>query len=197
MNQKVLPAFSPTTRSPAVYHWLVRPEMVAPAIVGLSVLLFWELAVRFFGIPSYLLPGPFLVLQTLVMEWTDLFPSLIVTLQITLVAFLLATLSGVLIAVLFAQSKWVERSFFPYAVILQTTPIVAIAPLTILWFRNNTFAALVVCAWIVAFFPIVSNTTLGLKSADHTTCKIYFSCMALLAGKPSGIYGCPVPCPIF
>lgn len=56
-------------------------------------------------------------------------------------------------AILFTQSKWIERSLFPYAVILQTTPIVAIAPLIILWLKNNTFAALVVCAWIVAFSP--------------------------------------------
>jgi NitT/TauT family transport system permease protein len=70
-------------------------------------------------------------------------------------------------AILFTQSRWIERSFFPYAVILQTTPIIAIAPLIIIWFRNNTFAALVVCATIVAFFPILSNTTIGLKSVDQ------------------------------
>ena len=144
------------------------PEVIAPGIVGLIALVLWETLVRWFEIPSYLLPGPLLVLQTLVQEWPDLFPSLMITLQITVVAFIAAAISGVLIAVLFTQSKWIERSFFPYAVILQTTPIVAIAPLIIIWFKNNTFAALVVCAWLVAFFPIVSNTTLGLNSADHT-----------------------------
>ncbi|MEM9002015.1 MAG: ABC transporter permease [Cyanobacteria bacterium P01_F01_bin.86] len=131
------------------------------------MLVMWEGLVRFFQVPPYLLPGPLLVLQTLIQEWPQLFPSLLITLQITVVAFLAAMVSGLLIAVLFTQSKWIERSFFPYAVILQTTPIVAIAPLIIIWFGNNTFAALVVCAWIVAFFPIVSNTTLGLNSADH------------------------------
>ncbi len=146
---------------------LTRPEVIAPAIVGLLALGFWELAVRLLAIPPYLLPGPWLVLKTLIAEWSDLFPALMVTLQITVVAFGLATVSGLLMAVLFAQSKWIERSLFPYAVILQTTPVVAIAPLIILWLKNNTFAALVVCAWIVAFFPIVSNTTLGLNSADH------------------------------
>ncbi|NEP45035.1 MAG: ABC transporter permease, partial [Okeania sp. SIO2H7] len=77
-----------------------------------------------------------------------------------------AVVSGVLISMLFAQNKLIERSLFPYAVILQTTPIVAIAPLIIIWFKNNTFAALIFCAWIVAFFPIISNTTLGLNSVD-------------------------------
>ncbi|MEL7316480.1 MAG: ABC transporter permease [Cyanobacteria bacterium J06559_3] len=132
------------------------------------MLALWEGLVRYFEIPHYLLPGPLLVLQTLVEERSDLLPSWLITMQITVVAFIAATLSGLFIAVLFTQSKWIERSFFPYAVILQTTPIAAIAPLIIIWFGNNTFAALVVCAWIVAFFPIVSNTTLGLNSADHS-----------------------------
>ncbi|MEO0826840.1 MAG: ABC transporter permease [Cyanobacteria bacterium J06635_15] len=128
----------------------------------------WDLLVRVTGLPPYLLPGPLLVLQTLIAEAPQLFGSLWITLQITVAAFIAATISGLLIAVLFTQSRWIERSFFPYAVILQTTPIVAIAPLIIIWLKNNTFMALVVCAWIVAFFPIVSNTTLGLNSADHS-----------------------------
>lgn len=146
---------------------LRQPEIIAPVIVGLCLLTLWEGLVRLFEVPSYLLPGPLLVFQTLIQEWPDLFPSLLITLQITVAAFVLAIASGLLIAILFTQSKWIERSFFPYAVILQTTPIVAIAPLIIIWFKNSTFAALVVCAWIVALFPIISNTTLGLNSADH------------------------------
>jgi NitT/TauT family transport system permease protein len=84
-----------------------------------------------------------------------------------------ATISGILVAILFAQSKWIERSFFPYAVLLQTTPIVAIAPLIIIWMGSNTFAALVICAWIVAFFPIVSNTVLGLNSTDPSLVNLF------------------------
>ncbi|HEY9887901.1 MAG TPA: ABC transporter permease [Candidatus Obscuribacterales bacterium] len=150
------------------WRWLTQPEVVAPGVVGLIALGLWEGLVRLWQVPPYLLPGPLLVWQTLLAEWSDLFPSLLITLQITVVAFGAATLSGLLIAILFTQSKWIERSFFPYAVILQTTPIVAIAPLIIIWLKNSTFAALVICAWIVAFFPIVANTTLGLNSADHT-----------------------------
>ena len=154
-------------QKPGWWAQLVSPEVVAPLVIGLVGLVLWETLVRLWQIPPYLLPGPLLVMQTLIQEWPQLFPSLLVTLQITVMAFLAATFSGVGIAILFTQSKWIERSFFPYAVILQTTPIVAIAPLIIIWLKNNTFAALVVCAWIVAFFPIVSNTTLGLNSADH------------------------------
>lgn len=143
-------------------------EVTAPLLVELGMLSFWELGVRIFQVPPYLLPGPWLVLRTLYQDWPQLFPALWMTLQITIAAFGAATLSGLAIAILFTQNKWIERSFFPYAVILQTTPIVAIAPLIIIWLRSNTFAALVVCAWIVALFPIISNTTLGLNSADHT-----------------------------
>ncbi|MGB7442652.1 MAG: ABC transporter permease [Coleofasciculaceae cyanobacterium] len=152
---------------------LISVEAIAPLAVGILALLVWEVLVRVTGVPYYLLPGPWLVLQTLVSEWSELFSSLLITLQITLAALLAATISGLLVAILFAQSRWIERSFFPYAVILQTTPIVAIAPLIIVWLRNNTFAALVVCAWIVAFFPIVSNTTLGLKSLDPNLSNLF------------------------
>jgi NitT/TauT family transport system permease protein len=142
-------------------------EILAPVVVGILVLVGWDVFVRVTNLPPYLLPRPLLVLQTLISDWSELFPALLITLQITVVAFILAVVSGVLIAVLMAQSKWIEKSLFPYAVILQTTPIVAIAPLIIVWLRDNTFGALVLCAWIVALFPIISNTTLGLNSVDR------------------------------
>ena len=118
------------------------------------------------NIPPYLLPGPILVLKTMIQEWNELLTSLLITIKITVVALAVAVVSGILISMLFAQNKLIERSLFPYAVILQTTPIVAISPLIIIWLRDNTFAALILCAWIVAFFPIISNTTLGLNSVD-------------------------------
>ncbi len=152
---------------------LLSPEVIAPLMVGILAILAWDIFVRVTKMPPYLLPGPFLVLKTLISDWNTLFPSLIITLQITIAAFVSAVVSGLLIAILFTQSKWIERSFFPYAVILQTTPIVAIAPLIIIWLRNNTFAALVVCAWIVALFPIISNTTLGLNSVDHNLSNVF------------------------
>ncbi|MBD2359426.1 ABC transporter permease [Tolypothrix sp. FACHB-123] len=152
---------------------LLSPDVWAPVLVGILALVLWDILVRVTQLPPYILPGPILVLQTLFTDWRELFASLLVTLQITVVAFIAAAISGLLIAILFTQSKWIERSLFPYAVILQTTPIVAIAPLIILWLKNNTFAALVVCAWIVAFFPIVSNTTLGLNSVDRNLLNLF------------------------
>lgn len=157
-------------------RWLkkiVSADVVAPLVVGILAIIAWDLFVRITKTPPYLLPGPLLVFQTLISDWSTLFPALLVTLKITVVAFVAAAISGLLVAIVFTQSKWIERSFFPYAVLLQTTPIVAIAPLIIIWLKNNTFAALVVCAWIVAFFPIVSNTTLGLNSTDHNLINLF------------------------
>ncbi|MEO0405912.1 MAG: ABC transporter permease [Cyanobacteria bacterium P01_A01_bin.135] len=150
-----------------------RGQLLAPLAIGLAAIALWEAGVRLTGTPPYILPGPLLVMRTLLEEWDTLLPSLLITLQITLVAFGAAVVSGLAIAILFAQSRWIERSFFPYAVILQTTPIVAIAPLIIIWLKNSTFAALVVCAWIVALFPIISNTTLGLKSTDRNLTDLF------------------------
>ncbi|MGF2040353.1 MAG: ABC transporter permease [Nostoc sp. CmiVER01] len=148
-------------------------EVLAPIGVGIIALFLWDIFVRITHLPPYILPSPLLVFKTLITDWNELFPSLLITLQITVVAFIAATISGLVMAIFFTQSKWIERSLFPYAVILQTTPIVAIAPLIILWLKNNTFAALVVCAWIVAFFPIVSNTTLGLNSVDRNLLNLF------------------------
>jgi NitT/TauT family transport system permease protein len=138
---------------------------LAPFAVGVAVLLLWQALVQAYDTPSYLVPSPLLVLQTLVHDWALLWSSLLVTLRITLLALAAAVLLGVLIAFLFVQSRVVEASLFPYAILLQVTPIVAIAPLIIIWVKDPT-AALVICATIVAIFPVISNTTLGLRSVD-------------------------------
>jgi NitT/TauT family transport system permease protein len=100
-----------------------------------------------------------------VKDWAILSASLLVTLRTTLLALGLAVAGSLGLALLFAQSKWVERSFFPFAVVMQVTPVVAIAPLLLIYLSPQ--AAVLVCAFLVAFFPILSNTALGLASADH------------------------------
>lgn len=142
-----------------------RRELAAPVVVGVLFLLGWDLLVRGFEWPPYLVPGPALVAATLVADWSLLSQSLLVTLGIALVALAAAVVLGVAAAFLFVQSRALEISLFPYAVLLQVTPIVAIAPLIIIWVREP-LAALVICATIVALFPMISNTTLGLKSVD-------------------------------
>lgn len=141
-------------------------RVLAPTLLGFLALGSWEYAVRANGVPSYILPGPVEIGRTLLRDWPSLAVSLGITLQITFAALLVAAVAGVLLAVLFAQSRIVEVSLFPYAIILQVTPIVAIAPLILIWVEDIRLALLVM-AWIVAFFPILSNTTLGLNSAGH------------------------------
>lgn len=140
-------------------------RIAAPLMVGFLFLLIWQLAVDLTHIPSYLLPGPIKIAQALAANAATLFLALLMTMKVTFFAFLVATILGTASALLFAQSRWLEMSLFPYAVMLQVTPIVAIAPLIIIWIKN-TELALVVCATIIAIFPIISNTTLGLNSVS-------------------------------
>jgi NitT/TauT family transport system permease protein len=139
-------------------------SLIAPWLIGLLFLLSWEAIVQIYHIPSYLLPSPGLVLQTLFTDREKLFPALVLTAQVAAAALIAAVVSGVAISLLMVQSKWLERSLFPYVVILQTMPIAAISPLIIVWLRDDTFGAMVLCAWMAAIFPIVANTTFGLKS---------------------------------
>jgi NitT/TauT family transport system permease protein len=140
------------------------------AVLALGILL-WEWVVRHYAIQPYVLPGPSLVFSTLISDWSVLAASLVVTLTTTLEGFLLAVVGGVGLAVLFNQSRLIEYSLYPYAVILQVTPIVAIAPLLLIYLPQQ--AAVLACAWIVAFFPVLANTTLGLNSVDHNLVDLF------------------------
>jgi NitT/TauT family transport system permease protein len=140
-------------------------DRVAPLLVGVLLLVVWQVAVEATGVPVYVLPSPLAIARTLFEDFGTLLPSLLITLKITLLALLGAAVGGLLLGMLLASSRWVERSLLPYAVILQVTPIVAIAPLIIIWVKDATLA-LFICAWLVAFFPVVANTVTGLNSAD-------------------------------
>ena len=106
-------------------------RFLAPVLVGLAMLGLWEAVVRVAEIPPYVLPGPLLIARTLVSDWSTLWPALVITLEITLQALIAAVVIGVLLAVLFSLSRWIELSFFPYAIILQVTPISRDSPTTL------------------------------------------------------------------
>jgi len=146
---------------------IVVPIAMLAGLIGL-----WAWYVQAYNIPKYILPAPSLVVQSLVNDWPILGAALLVTLKITFAALAIALVGGVLIAILLTQSKWIELALSPYMVILQVTPIVAIAPL-ILIYAPSTQVALLICAWIVAFFPVLSNTTQGLKSTDHNLLNLF------------------------
>ncbi|KQW75156.1 ABC transporter permease [Methylibium sp. Root1272] len=152
--------------APRPAAWVERAlRVIVPAALIVALLVAWELIVRIQQVPHYILPAPSLIVRTLVEHWGSLGPSLWFTVKLTLLALSAAVLGGVLLAVAFALSRWIEVALFPIAVVLQVTPIIAIAPLILIYVENTTLA-LLLCAWIVAFFPILANTTVGLKSAD-------------------------------
>lgn len=146
-------------------------DAVLPAFVFAGALVAWEAIVRLSSIPAYILPAPSLVAQTLVRDRDLLFSSLLVTLAITLKSLALATVCGVLLALAMMQSRWLGRALMPFAVVLQVTPIIAIAPLLLVYLAPQN--AVLVCAFLVAFFPIVSNASLGLASVDHALLDLF------------------------
>ncbi|QBR71241.1 ABC transporter ATP-binding protein [Beijerinckiaceae bacterium] len=150
-------------------QWIIRYG--PPALVFAAVLTAWEAYVRALHVPPYILPSPWLVLETLVSDRAILVPALFVTLGTTFSALALAVIGGAGLAVFFAQWKWVERSFLPFAIVLQVTPIIAIAPLLLIYLEAPK--AVLVCAFLVAFFPILSNTALGLASTDRNLVDLF------------------------
>jgi NitT/TauT family transport system permease protein len=148
---------------------LVR--ILLPVVVLAAGIAVWDLVVRINHIPPHILPGPGAVFWTLISDWPVLSQSLMTTLTTTLEGFVAAAIGGIALALLFNQSKWLEYSLFPYAVILQVTPVIAIAPLLLIYLPQQ--AAVIVCAWIVGFFPVLANTTLGLNSVDRNLAGLF------------------------
>nr|WP_312967953.1 ABC transporter permease [Brucella intermedia] len=141
-------------------------RIVMPTLAIIIALGIWEGLVRYYQVPHYLIPAPSLVAQTLIKDGPSLMASMWFTVKLTLISLGCAIIGGILLGMIFALSRPIEMAFFPFAVILQVTPVIAIAPLILIYVRD-TFSALLICAWIVAFFPILSNTVIGLRSADH------------------------------
>jgi len=151
----------------------VRVLRIAVPLATLAIVLAaWQAYTTLAHVPAYILPGPARIAQALWSDWPILLPALLVTLKITFTALALALIGGGALAILLVQSRWIELAFYPYTVILQVTPIVAIAPL-ILIYTPTTQIALLICAWLVAFFPVLSNTTQGLRSTDHNLLNLF------------------------
>ncbi len=146
----------------------IAGRVLAPIMIGALFIGLWEFLVWHLEIRKFVLPAPSVIVIALFDGFSSYMDAFWFTLRGTILAFLCALVSGVSLAVLFTQSKLIENAIFPYAVWLQVTPVVAIAPLVVIWVGfDNIWLALLVLAWIIAFFPILSNTTIGLRSADH------------------------------
>ena len=141
-------------------------SIVIPVFMVLLAIGAWQAHIMINQVPRYIMPAPLDVVNALFTDWGTLAPSLLVTLRITVMALGIALIGGVGLAIILVQSRWIELALFPFAVILQVTPMIAIAPLLIIY-MPDTQSALLTCAFVVAFFPILSNTTLGLNSVDR------------------------------
>ena len=147
-------------------------RIVIPVTMLLLAILAWHLFITINQVPRYILPSPADVAGSLWNDWGTLYPALLVTVRITFTALILALIGGVALAILLVQSKWIELALFPFAVILQVTPIVAVAPLLLIY-APDTQTALLICSFLVAFFPILSNMVAGLKSVDHNLLNLF------------------------
>ncbi|HVY49933.1 MAG TPA: ABC transporter permease [Devosia sp.] len=147
-------------------------RIAVPVAMLIVALVIWQVYVMASGTPKYILPSPIDVATALYTDWPTLVPSLGVTLVITFEALALALIGGVGLAIILIQSRWIELALFPFAVILQVTPVVAIAPLLLIY-APNTQTALLIVAFLVAFFPILSNMVQGLKSVDHNLLNLF------------------------
>lgn len=167
MTDATLPP-APVIRPPATEKLM---RVLIPVGMLLFAILVWHLLIEIYKVPHYILPSPAGVAKSLWNDWPTLFPALLVTLRITFSALALAVIGGVALAILLVQSKWIELALTPYVVILQVTPIIAIAPLLLIYTSSGT--TLLVCAFLVAFFPILSNMLTGLKSVDHNLLNLF------------------------
>ena len=139
-----------------------------PFLLGLALLTLWEIWVGLADVPVFILPAPSLILAALVDNFTALMAALWVTVKVTLLAFVWAVATAVGLAIVFTRARLIEMALYPYVITLQVTPVVAIAPLILIWVGfDNVSRALVIIAWIVAFFPMLTNTVQGLRSVDQ------------------------------
>lgn len=147
-------------------------SIVIPLFMVLLAIGAWQAHIMINEVPRYIMPAPLDVVTALWTDWGTLSPSLLVTLRITFLALGIALIGGVGLAIILVQSRWIELALFPFAVILQVTPMIAIAPLLIIY-MPDTQSALLTCAFVVAFFPILSNMVAGLKSVDHNLLNLF------------------------
>ena len=143
-----------------------RLRSVIPALVPLLVVTAGaELAVRYSLVKSYLVPAPSSILRAMIESRAELFDALLTTSASALVGFLLSTIAGIAIAVFLSSSRAIQRAFYPYAVFFQTVPIIAIAPLLVIWFGYG-MRTVIASAFVVSIFPVIANTLSGILSTE-------------------------------
>ncbi|MDT2046973.1 ABC transporter permease [Priestia flexa] len=146
--------------------WPILNTYLPPVIVFMLFMLFWQFGTQLLQIPPYLLPKPMDIVEAAVMNWSNLSSAVIRTITESMLGFMFSVIGGVIGALLMSSSKLLERSLYPYAILLQTIPIVAIAPIIVIWFGSG-MNAIVIIAFTIGFFPMLSNTLIGLNATDR------------------------------
>lgn len=156
-------------------------RVLSHALPPLATLVFflvaWDLGVRLLEIPSFLVPSPLAVALGAWENRADLFPSALVTLGAAAAGFAASLILGTLGAVVFAQARWIRASLYPWAIFLQTVPIVAIAPLIVLW-SGPGFPSIVLVSFLLSVFPILSNGVEGLTRIEPQYLELFRLCRA-------------------
>jgi len=137
-----------------------------------ALLLMWQLVLWIFHVPPYMLPSPLAVARSVGARFPSLLTSFAITAEESAGGLVASVIFGVLIALVFAQSRWVRRMLYPYTLLLQTVPIVAIAPLILMWVGSGT-PAVTLIAFIISLAPIIANTTQGLISVDENLVHLF------------------------
>jgi NitT/TauT family transport system permease protein len=151
---------------------LLAGRVLPPLALALLVVLVWHAGVRAFDLKDYLLPAPGKVWQVAGANAGRLAAGARFTASAAAAGFASSLVAGSLLAVAFSQSRWVRRGAMPIAIFLQTVPIVAIAPLVIIWFGYG-FRSVVIVSFILGLFPIVTNATAGLLAVDRNLLELF------------------------
>lgn len=140
-------------------------KYLGPILALVVFLSIWQFIPTLLDIKPFILPKPTDVVSAAIEDWALLWPAMQITIFESVIGFILSAIVGIGISILLASSRVLEISLYPYTVILQTIPIVAIAPIIVIWFGSG-FNSIVIISFLIGFFPIVSNTLMGLNSVD-------------------------------
>jgi NitT/TauT family transport system permease protein len=141
-------------------------------LVLVALLMLWHVGVVELKVPPYILPGPWAVAKAVVNRFPALAQSLWLTTEAAALGLVCSIAGGVVVALLFAQWRWLRRLFFPYTILLQTVPIVAIAPLIIMWAGSGVYSVAII-TFIICLPPVIANTTQGLISVDRNLIDLF------------------------
>jgi|TARA_B100002019_G_scaffold160827_1_gene138706 NitT/TauT family transport system permease protein len=146
-------------------------KIVPPVLILVLFLGSWHVGALIYNM-AFLLPTPYAVLQTFINDFTIIMIGLKQTFQAAFTGYIIAAIIGIAVATIMSLSKILERSLYPYAILLQTVPVVAVAPLIVLWFGFE-IKSIIIISVIIALFPIINNTLLGLKSTSKTLVELF------------------------